>query len=254
VYSDGDLLLGFRATGGQGALQTYVINIGQASGFRDQAVGFTSPLAAGSIGADLTALYGVNWHSRGDLFWGIAGGVAETRLGDPANTLYASAGSPTGLAELAPAWTRRSNSAQSSTLSQVQGAISGYVNDQEGSNDNSNVFAVRQNTTDNNNWSLYHPGGNRTQSFNTWNPTIEGSFEGGVASAELDLFRIVRTGLNDGTGATSGDGNYEGTFTITQAGLLSYSVVPEPSTTIMLASAVGALLLRRRRVPVTAVT
>lgn len=246
VYTDGDLLLGFRATGGQGALQTYLINIGQASMFRDQPVGSTSPLAAGSIGADLTSIYGANWHTRADLFWGVAGGIAETRLNDPANTLYASADSPAG-STLASAWARRSNSAQSSTLSQVQGAVSGYLNDPEGSNNNSNTFAVRQNTTDNNNWSLYQPGGNRTQSFNTWNPTIEGNFDGGAAVSELDLFRIVRTGINDGSGATTGESNYEGTFAISPAGLVSYTVVPEPSVAVMLAAAAGLLGVRRRR-------
>ncbi len=249
TYSDGDLFLGVRASGNAGATQTYLINIGQGSVFRDKALGSTFTLGLGNIAIDLAAIYGSNWATRADLFWGVAGSTSILNAGDPANTIYASkeevqAGAPgTG-------WDRRSNSQQTATVSKMQGVASGYTTDQQGSTDTNSSFAVIENITDPNNWASFQPGGvNSTagSSFGVFTPSVEGDAPGGITSTKLDLFRMVRSGLDDGTGLTSGTGSYEGTFSIGSNGAVSYSVVPEPSTAALVCAGFTALGLARRR-------
>jgi hypothetical protein len=250
VYTDGDLFVGFHATGGLGATQTYLVNIGQASTYRDAAPGSSFTLSLGNIGVDLTALYGSTWNTRADLFWGITGAMSVASAGDPANTLYATK-AETQVGTLESSWARRSNSAQTGTVSKIQGIASGYLNDQQGSTDTNSAFAVIENTSDPNNWASYQSGGiNSTagSSLGVFSPTIEGNFAGGVDGSRLDLFRMVRTGIDDGTGSLTGLGTYEGTFSIGNNGAVGYLVVPEPSTAAM-AGLGGALigLSRRRR-------
>jgi len=241
VYSDGDLFLGFRATGGTGATQTYLVNIGQASVFRDAATGSSSNLALGNLGADLAGIYGGTWFNRSDLFWGVAGAVSGGVAGDPANTLYASRAEPT-VGTLADAWLRKSNNAQTTTVSKIQGAALGYLN--AGNSTANSTFAVIQNTTDPNNWASFQPGGaNATGgvSFGAFQPTIEGGFANGVAGTRLDLFSMT-------TSATTGlPGTYQGTFAIDQNGAVNYMVVPEPTALALLGVFGGALGLTRHR-------
>src|SRR5579862_3943669 len=71
-YNDGDLFLGFRATGGTGATTDYLLNIGQASQFTTHAQ-FT--LSLGTIANDLSATFGSNWYSRTDLLYAVVGGT-----------------------------------------------------------------------------------------------------------------------------------------------------------------------------------
>ena len=68
----GDLILGFKATGGQGLATNLEVNLGPASAFYNAAAGSTDVLTRLAV-ADLVEVYGANWASRDDLFWGIAG-------------------------------------------------------------------------------------------------------------------------------------------------------------------------------------
>jgi hypothetical protein len=250
TYSDGDLFLGFRAIGGTGATQTYLINIGQASTYRNALPNVTLNLSLGTIATDLTAIYGATWFTRSDILWGVVGVQSVAGNGDLANTLYAS--KVTFVPGLALPWARRSSSQQGTTGSTVQSMVSGYINDPEGSTANS-TLGVIQNTSDVNNWSNFNPGGSVTSSFGAYTPSIEGSSATGIGNAPLDLFRLVRTGVDDGSGFTTGNGSYEGTFQIAGNGQVTFNVVPEPSAAVLLG--LGASVLgwtRRRRPSVTA--
>src|SRR4051812_39247272 len=88
TYTAGDLLLGFRASGGAGALQSYEVNLGQASIYRDASGAFTVS-NLGNISADLVLLFGPNWFDRSDVFWSVSGTPGPTAAGgDSARTLY----------------------------------------------------------------------------------------------------------------------------------------------------------------------
>jgi hypothetical protein len=240
TYSDGDLFLGFRATANSpGLTQTYLVDIGQASIYRD-ANGTIALSNIGSIAADLAALYGANWYTRDDLFWGIVGGVFATGNGDVENTLYATRVEP-ALNTFATPWKQRSDSQQGVTESKIQGLKNFYVGQTSTANSN---FGIIQNTSDVNNWASFEPGGansNATTSFGTWNPTIEGKVSEG-----LDLFRMAPS-----TTANT-DGSLEGTFKLGSNGAVTFtSAVPEPSALALVALGGGALGFSRRRRPVT---
>ena len=61
TYNNGDILLGFDATGGTGASTDYEVDLGAASQFFNATTPFTLSF---NLGADLTSLYGANWFSR----------------------------------------------------------------------------------------------------------------------------------------------------------------------------------------------
>ena len=66
TFTDGDMMLGFRASAGQGFQQDLMFNLGSSVGIRD---GVITGLR-GNINDDLVATYGSNWFSRTDLTFG----------------------------------------------------------------------------------------------------------------------------------------------------------------------------------------
>ena len=91
----GDLILGFRAGGGQGALRNLTVNLGPASNYYGAAPG-TSFVVTSLSPADLSSIYDNpgqpnSWSTRSDLSWGIAGTTGAAAVGiAPARTLWAS--------------------------------------------------------------------------------------------------------------------------------------------------------------------
>ncbi len=77
-YSNDDLFLGFYASGGTGSSFDYLVNIGQASIYRDATGAFA--LNIGDIGADLSATYGSDWNTRSDLYWAFLAAPIRLRL------------------------------------------------------------------------------------------------------------------------------------------------------------------------------
>lgn len=244
TFSNGDLYLGFRATGGTGSSFDYLVDIGQASIYRDATGSFVLNNAAGinigNIGADLTAIFGSNWSTRSDLFWGVVGTVNPAIGSDPLNTEYASKGETVfGTPEVA--WNRRANSAQNQAntaigASGLAGAFGNY------SSTANSTRAAQQNTVDANSWySFVHAGDSGGATFNSsYNSSLEGNFGGATGNA-LDLFRMP---------VGSGAGTYLGNFTTDSSGNITFTsatAVPEPSALTALAGGVALLGLMRRR-------
>jgi hypothetical protein len=86
TYNEVEIFLGFRAVGGGGTTQDYLVDIGQASQFTQ---GGNTTLNLGNLAADLVCQFGSDWHERTDLLWGIIGADAFASF-DPENTLYTS--------------------------------------------------------------------------------------------------------------------------------------------------------------------
>ncbi len=85
TYNPGDLFLGFRAGGGTGAQQDYLVNIGPASQYQGPPGTIVTP-NLGNLGADLQSVFGPSWSTRADVLWGIFGVGLPS---DPNRTLYA---------------------------------------------------------------------------------------------------------------------------------------------------------------------
>lgn len=236
AYLNGDIFLGFSQTGNSNSL---VINIGQASGYRDGTT--IGALSLGNLGADLTSWWtnqsngATAWYNDSTVTWGVVGTIQGATGGDAASTLYASKPeSVFGTAETS--YARAALATQNIARSNIVSMSSAYTG--QTSTANSNVALLQANSVSNS-WDSWNPGGISFSYFSG----LEGNFGSGVASSALDLFRMP-------TG--SGAGTYEGSFTISDTGTVSFStstpgVVPEPSRVLFAGIGLGTLLLRRRR-------
>ena len=106
VFTNGDLILGFQATGGTGATKNVFVNLGSGVYHRDNPGGSGNNPFGGSntqiadISATLTLAYGGTWYDRSDVYFGIIGnlsskpntgiGAAGAVNGDPSRTVYVS--------------------------------------------------------------------------------------------------------------------------------------------------------------------
>lgn len=194
--SAGELILGFRASGGSGNTTNYVVDLGDAAVLRDQSS--VQTLALTGVGTDLSTIYGANWATRTDLFWGVVANTGNFSVvnSDPVSTLYATMAEATN-GTIVTGWERNSVSTQSATTNYIAGARTGF-------NAGSTVFnsatisastiARVQPTSASNSWTRYMPGGSLSFgiAFQTWDPTIEGT-----PGQNLDLFRMAATGDGD---------------------------------------------------------
>lgn len=222
-FSQGDLLMGFHASGGTGAGQTYVVDIGSAATYRDATGTLTIDL--GNIGADLSSVYGANWYTRTDLQWGVAGSPSnvDTVNGDPSRTLYASR------ADSSVGWQITSATNRSAASTRMQGLATAFASYESTANSS---HAVIQDDTAPNGWRSYMSGsGTSTTDFSSFSD-IEGT-----PAQTLSLFRLT----------DSNPGSLEGYFTLSSSGQLTFTAVPEASSALI--AGLGSLLLvvRRRR-------
>jgi len=96
TFTDGNLLLGFQATGGQGASENVFVNLGPATTLRDN----PNPGTIATLNTVLTTVYGADWYTRADLWFGVVAnlnsnpnsgvGSRPAVNGDPSRTLYIS--------------------------------------------------------------------------------------------------------------------------------------------------------------------
>jgi hypothetical protein len=251
----GDLILGFRASGGQGASRNLTVNLGPASNYYSALPG--SFVVTSLSPADLSAIYGAGWASRSDLSWGIVGTTGPAAVGiAPARTLWASRAEAVPGTPSTP-WIRGSTF----TLQIPSNTISSLYTGAPGSLTNYSATANSASSADvdatlSGSWTLqedFTPG----VSFRYFNPSVLGSvddipatasvYDGVNGYAVLDLFEVQ-------PGTAGAPGTLVGAFGLNSSGQLVFSTdagvfaaIPEPGTTFTCAGAFAALLLRRRR-------
>ncbi len=193
---------GFRATGGTGGTFDYLVDIGQASLFRDATVSFTLT-GLGDIKSDLDFLFGATWITRPDVLWSISGTPGATAAGgDPLRTLYATRPETVVGVQSIP-WTRSNSAGQSTATNKLAAVGGGYV--QNGATPNSSTanspVGVFQNTSDVNSYASFQLGGTNTSigtAYSYFNNGIEGNFGTGTAGTALDLYRVLFAGGANG--------------------------------------------------------
>lgn len=236
TYTSDDLFIGFRAHAGTGSTTPLLLNIGQASIYRDA----SGTISIGNIGADLANTFGAGWATRSDLWWGVAGAANVATGLDPLRTLYASSGSP---------FARQGNATQGTPTSRIGVDLAGnYVNFGVAG---VNTAVKIGDTADANDWAELVTNGNPAQSFSGnsfgyFAGGIEENFSGGVAGTSLEMYRALRTGLTDFENPTAGTPGvtpavFQGSLFISGTGDVSFGAIPEPSTYASLAF--GGLLL-----------
>lgn len=242
--SQHDLLLAVRANGGQGDNVTLLVNIGSyfnyspanhvpsslTSSFNGATPDSTFNLNVGNIGAELDRLYstpGLNWSDRTDLYWGVVG-----RNDSPSPTIYASRERIDDVTSTPWAFlTQDSRGITANRIGSVIYGVNGYTGRE------ANLFS---------NVSVDQPDFAQASSYNfqvTGGPTDFGgnsewsNIEGQIGNS-LDIWRI-----------NSGGVSTAGYFTLSEAGVLSFTAVPEPSLSVLAAFGGLFLLTSRRRQP-----
>ncbi|MCX6848395.1 MAG: PEP-CTERM sorting domain-containing protein [Verrucomicrobia bacterium] len=238
----GDVLLGFRATSGTGSTSNLIVNLGQADTIFRNATSNISSVA--NIGSLLTSTFGAGWDTRSDLFWGAVAN-ANSASGDPAID-----GDPGATNYYTKAQTSLNPGIKTSTAANINSSTSRVAisNNIQGLN---TTFAAATGTN-----SVVIPSSGGT----TWSSSItasnfgvgsaiEASNANGIDATGLDLYRILDSNTDASPSQTVGVPNWEGTFTISNTGVVGFSVnaVPEPSRAVLAALGLGGLLLRRRR-------
>ncbi len=210
----GDLFLGFRASGGLGGSQAYIVKLG-----RDTDAVFTTSgniTSVGNVGNDLTAKYGANWKTRDDLYWGVFG--VRGLSGIP--TLYASRERNT-ISTPATAWNPLVFSERSSTGNRINSVLNG-LNGYRASTAtaNSTVGTFQNNSTEGSSYNFQVATAGTTDfgSLSQWQ-SIEGTFAFGTSGTALDLFKLTGDG-DVGTNPTT----LFGTFTINDSGVIRFTL------------------------------
>ena len=195
-YADGDIFLGFRATGGEGATTDYLVNIGSATQFTGASG--QSTINVGNIATDLVNTYGADWKTRSDVVWSVSGVQSVAGNGFPNRTMFATALEPTPGTQSVP-WTRPSSFGAGVPVNKMaamagsSGYAAGATADQSISPNNAK--ALLQSTNAQNSYASFQPGGVNTNgqsafSYFLTGTAIEGSFANGTAGSILDFYKI----------------------------------------------------------------
>lgn len=265
AFANGDLLLSFQATGGQGATSTYVANLGAGYSYRNAVSNISNVI---SIGGDLSTIYGANWYDRTDLYINIIGNYAAGYSpanqggpvvnGDARNSIYVSRARTSSDATSYTAWSGVP-SAMNTVGTQVQtyntAVTSSLTSTNAASIPTSTVNTIEDFTT---------PAGSLLVNFNNFTADFNQAFASGSLfniggtdyEGALTLQRINRVDGTTGAlvgnyvepGIAAGTGSNEGFFAISNTGQVDYfTAVPEPSTYALIALAGVVLLIAHNR-------
>ena len=209
----GDLVLGFQATSGTGVSQNLVVDLGNVNVNTITTVLGSLNL---NLGTDLSNIYGDNWSTRSDLYWGFISANYPTANGDSANTLYASTqqgNSP---------WIRATAASQGTTRANVFNLYSQMGTDIVNAQTGTAAGSILMGTAESSSWSAY----------NTVLGSSFGAFNGSVESSianNLDIYRLAPSSIAGVAGTLSG------TMQLSSSGIVSaVSAVPEPSTNALI--------------------
>lgn len=260
---NGDLLLGFRVTGGTGAGTDLIVRagssgaagIGNAVTFRDATANIANVV---DVGAELAAIFGAGWATRADLSWGVVGvRSASSTGGGLAGNGNTPGRSPfIGIAQSSSNPGTQSSAAPEAANGTARAAMSNAIN-------GINVaFAGGTDTGISAAEAIYLTsstlGGYTEQQGNFF--TLAGGTEvsnaSGIDNTGLDLYWILNTNsgaLDNGVAVTStvGQGIWQGSFQIDGSGVVSFNVtpdvVPEPSRALLAGLGLAGIAFRRRR-------
>lgn len=257
--TNGDLLLAFYQTNAAGDTvqpNTYVLNLGQISIWRENTQAFVSVstvnpgIASSNIGPELLAAFGPDWATDGRVKWGIVGGLDQTTVGlvggERQQSSYisrAASSADSGPTSTQPLITGGPRNFLRNNIEAFRVGSNGTGSDI--GNDSGALITIDTNLAT---FEDFLPPVNGTGQFGV-GQDILGTFGvgtlGGTVEGALDIWRMVGgsstadlnssgTDLTSGFGsgdAVLGQGQYVGTITIDSLGNLA--VVPEPSSTLL---------------------
>ena len=246
TFNPNDVILGFRASAGNGTSTTIMVNLGSATTFRDAS---SNMLSIATIGSTLSSAYDSIWYDRTNLWAGFvsatngqnsdnSGGVSiANQTTDYNSTIYVS--------------TRRTNSGTVGFASSTRPGGNDLPLDAQGMGSSINTLGGTFSTISTsgvyngsssvtNSWNTYMTGSNTADFNESYNVEAaftagnRGSFgAAGTVEQMWDFYRVAQFPTGD---PMSGVGTYEGTFTLNSSGDVSFiAAVPEPSTYALIA-------------------
>ena len=224
----GDLVLGFRATGGTGQNVNLEVNLGSVAQFQGQAAN-TTLLISRLAAADLVATYGANWATRTDLSWGIVGTAGRISAfgSSPVATLWATNAEAT-VGTQSSAWTPGSRGAQISASSNIEALFLNAPASLNGATaTTASAFSAALNATVAGSYTFQDTVQSGV-SFGFFNPSINNTVKADASGyAVSDLYEVR---------ADTSASTYLGSFGLAANGTLTFSTSP----TFFSAAAAGA--------------
>jgi hypothetical protein len=221
AYTDGDVLLCFRATLGEGGSTGYLVNLGPVTQFVN-AAGQINVDLGGSIVTDLETIFGVDWKTRGDVLWSVSGVQKVAGNGFPNNTMFASKLEFEPGTQSIP-WTKPSSFGAGTPVLKVQSVGLRYstgTTSDGGIQDVSpnNLKALIQTNSSANSYRSHQPGGlnttgNSAYSYFIGAEGIENSFANGTQFSVLDFYSLA---------PGSGNADLVGGFRMNDDGTLTF--------------------------------
>jgi hypothetical protein len=254
AFTNGDLILGFQASGGTGNTKNVFFNLGSGVSARN-GVGMGTTL--GNIGTTLTGVFGSNWYTRSDVWFGVVGnlngnptsgvGSRTPVAGDPSRTFYVSKAASTpgsGFLYGASTFTSSSLGTAGTTLGGMEAFLPNLTLEADGA---AILDQTAKPTEWNNSWTKWNPivGGAQGGSLNTFTGGVQQTFGQSGTETYIDLQRILATNTGASPTGVVGGGTYVTSYSIDNTGIIK--MIPEPSSTLLVGVAGLGLALRRRR-------
>lgn len=240
-WSNGQLLIGFRASGGNGSSSSYLINIGNATLYTAAAapINVNTALSLGNINLDLVALYGSNWFTRADVYWGVFGGLTSANP-----SVFSSVARPSSGTQSSP-WPALNLGDRTGVFGQINAVTQDITGGFNTLNATANSPRAAIQTNQSQLYSYNYQVTGAGSGFKDFGPNsswdeIEGTFSVSSSKA-LDLYRYF------GNGTVPAQTQFRGIFSIDDQGTISFNVIPEPSTWMLLGFALIALFASQRR-------
>ncbi len=209
----GDVFAGFRASTGTGSSHSYLVRLGSISTFQAVPAGSSVTLTnLGDVGADLssstgTGGFGTDWHTSGNVSWGVFG-----RFVSPSPSVYGSRARPSaGTASTAwPALNNTGRTGTSNAIGSVIDNLGGYRHLEPTANSTVGAFQPNAAAASSYNYQVTTTGTDFS-TVSQWS-SIEANFLNGPSGALLDFYVL------EGSTVTR-----LGYFSITSAGVITFT-------------------------------
>ncbi len=236
VFDNGDVILGFQATDGQGATQNIFFNLGKTTALRDNPGGGV----VADLGPALAQVFGNDWFDRSNIHFGVYGNLNYQAIsgigskaavdGDPSRTTYVSARTDTP--GNAIKWTGYVSSGLGTAGLNFSG-LEGILTVLPVGPGGVGILDQVENPVEwNNSWTAWNP--TPGAAFGIFAGGIQNHFGQEVNEVYVDIQRILATNTGAAPTGTVGTGDYIATLGISSSGqvrLFVADVDPTPTPT-----------------------